>query len=151
MFLSTPSLAELIGLFSPHSSRFEALSSESLCSKQSLKAQAFTRLSQQSLRGLQDFLKLIVTEIQWPLCSSPLKQQLLSFFYLFIFLKWYFLTSRQLGVKSKQYLAPLRIFTKIMKFVISQLHKSLPDPLSQFIFLQFVSGSGGNCIYYNCL
>ena len=85
MFLSTPSLAELIGFFSPHSSRFEALSSESLCSKQSLKGQAFTQLFQWSLHGLQDYLKLIVTEIQWPLLITS--EIVFSFFQIYFFEK----------------------------------------------------------------
>lgn len=46
---------------------------------------------------------------------------------------------------------PLRAFGGIMGSLILQLHKSEAASSSQFIFLQFVSSSGGNCIYYNCL
>ena len=46
---------------------------------------------------------------------------------------------------------PLRAFVGVMGSLILQLHKSQAASSSQFIFLQFVSSSGGNCIYYNCL
>lgn len=46
---------------------------------------------------------------------------------------------------------PLRAFVGVMGSLILRLHKSQAASSSQFIFLQFVSSSGGNCIYYNCL
>lgn len=49
MFLSTPFRAELIRLFSPHSSRLEGRNSEYLYSKQDLKEQGFSWQSQLSL------------------------------------------------------------------------------------------------------
>lgn len=44
----------------------------------------------------------------------------------------------------------LRAFGGVMGSLILRLHKSQAASSSQFIFLQFVSSSGGNCIYYNC-
>lgn len=55
------------------------------------------------------------------------------------------------GFAGTNFSVLLRAVVGIMGSLILRLHKSQAASSSQFIFLQFVSSSGGNCIYYNCL